>query len=356
MIAARREGNDEKEGEEENMGKTVKLADIAQQLGVSVVTVSKALSGQKGVSEALRDKITQLAEELGYQPPAGRKQAEESGYNIGVLIHEKYLDKYDSFYLQMYQGVTAKALSKGCFSLMEMVNETMEKRLEMPRMIREQKASGVIIIGRLSERYLDFLGANCGLPLIYMDFTDPRRNEDSVISDSYYGAYCLTNYLFKRGHRRIAYVGTVLATGSITDRYLGYQKALLERGERIREDWVIPDRHLEDGRIDEERLLGLPEDMPTAFFCNCDLTASMLIRKLQEKGYRVPEDISVAGYDNYLFPGLCNVEITTYEVDMKEMARRAVNKLIKKMKGESYRPGLCIVEGHLVEKDSVRSI
>ena len=76
---------------------------------------------------------------------------------------------------------------------------------------------------------------------------------------------------------------------------------------------------------------------------------------LHEHGYRVPEDISVVGYDNYLFPGLCDVAITTYEVDMKEMARQTVHTLIKKMAGEPYRQGICIVEGHMVTKDSVKA-
>lgn len=104
-----------------------------------------------------------------------------------------------------------------------------------------------------------------------------------------------------------------------------------------------------------DRLLQLPKEMPTAFVCNCDLTASFLIRRLHEHGYRVPEDISVVGYDNYLFPGLCDVAITTYEVDMKEMARQTVHTLIKKMAGEPYRQGICIVEGHMVTKDSVKA-
>ncbi|MBQ5851419.1 MAG: substrate-binding domain-containing protein [Lachnospiraceae bacterium] len=93
-----------------------------------------------------------------------------------------------------------------------------------------------------------------------------------------------------------------------------------------------------------------------AFFCNCDLVASMLIRKLQNEGYRVPEDISVVGYDNYLYPGLCNVNITTYEVDIKEMARKAVDNLIDKIKGIKGRESVSIIEGHLVEKDSVKNL
>ena len=162
--------------------------------------------------------------------------------------------------------------------------------------------------------------------------------------------------LIEKGHRDIAYVGTVLSTASITDRYLGYVKALMEKGIAIRDDWKIDDRYIETGKVDEERLIKLPEDMPTAFFCNCDLVASMLIRKLQNKGYRVPEDISVVGYDNYLYPGLCNVNITTYEVDIKEMARKAVDNLIDKIKGIKGRESVSIIEGHLVEKDSVKNL
>ena len=90
------------------MAKAVKLADIAEKVGVSNVTVSKALSGQKGVSEEMREKIQKLADELGYkQPSAARKESiRRQSYNIGVLIQESYLDKYDSFYWQMYQQVS----------------------------------------------------------------------------------------------------------------------------------------------------------------------------------------------------------------------------------------------------------
>ena len=85
------------------MAKAVKLADIAERVGVSTVTVSKALSGQKGVSEEVREKIRSIAEELGYQQPsAARKSQNQKSYNIGILISERFLDKYESFYWQMY--------------------------------------------------------------------------------------------------------------------------------------------------------------------------------------------------------------------------------------------------------------
>lgn len=339
------------------MAKAVKLADIGERLGVSTVTVSKALSGQKGVSEELRARIKELADEMGYkQPSAQRREKAGRSYNIGVLISERYLDKYDTFYWQMYQQVATKAVTKECFTLMEVLNVQMERECELPKMVQEQKADGYIIVGRLYERYLTFLNEKVNAPLVYLDFCDEKAGTDAVISDSYYGAYNLTNYLFDMGHRRIAYVGTILSTGSITDRYFGYVKSLLEHGIEVRDDWVIEDRDKETGEIDVERLIKLPEEMPSAFVCNCDLTAGYLIKKLQDAGYRVPGDVSVAGYDNYLFPGFCDVAITTYEVDMKEMARRAIHTLTKKINGENYRQGICIVEGHLVVKDSVGRI
>lgn len=339
------------------MAKAVKLADIAERVGVSSVTVSKALSGQKGVSEELREKIKKLAEEMGYRPPSAvRRERGQKGYNIGVLIAERYFAKYDSFYWQLYQQVAMKAAPEECFTLMEIVGERMELLNEMPKLIAEHKADGIIIIGRLADSYLDFLKQNVQIPIIYLDFCDEKAESDAVVSDSYYGAYRMTNYLFEMGHERIAYVGTLLSTGSITDRYMGYCRALMEHGIPLRRDWVIPDRDLETGKLYLADCIQLPEDMPTAFFCNCDLTASILIRRLQDAGCRVPEDISVAGYDNYLYPGLCGVALTTYEVDMKEMAHRAVHILIRKMSGEACRQGVSIVEGRLVVKDSVRKI
>ena len=178
--------------------------------------------------------------------------------------------------------------------------------------------------------------------------------EDSVISNSYYGSYLLTNYLFEQGHRKIAYVGTLLITASITDRYFGYAKSMMEHGVQIPKEWVIPDRDMKYGLINFDGKLENYKDQPTAYVCNSDLTASFLIKKLNEQGLSVPEDVSVVGFDNYLYPGLCEIGITTYEVDMKEMARKALHILIKKMNGEHYRQGISIVEGHMVHKDSVR--
>lgn len=339
------------------MAKAVKLSDIAERVGVSTVTVSKALSGQKGVSEEVRKKIRSIAEELGYQQPsAARKSQNHRNFNIGILISERFLVKYESFYWQMYQAVATRATAEECFTMLEVIGKAEEENGRMPKLVQERKVDGIIVIGKMMDAYLQHLNTEAGIPVIYLDYYNGREASDSVISNSYYGTYELTYYLYRMGHRKIAYVGTLLATESITDRYFGYQKALLELGLEQKKEWVLDDRHIETGEIDTVNMLQIPKDMPTAFVCNCDQTASFLIKKLKDNGYRVPEDISVVGFDNYLYPGLSDIQITTYEVDLEEMARRAIHNMISKISNENYKPGIHIVEGHMVLKESVAQI
>lgn len=338
------------------MAKSVKLADIAAIVGVSSVTVSKALSDQKGVSEELRERIKQLAEEMGYkQPSAMRKEHTSTTFTIGVIIPEHFLSKYDSFYWSLYQEITRYTTMQGGFSILEVVNQDDEEISNMPKLIQEKKIDGLIVLGGMMHTYLEVLQDESGIPIIYLDFYDENQEYDAVISNNFYGSFMLTNYLYKMGHRKIAYVGTLLSTQSITDRYLGYLKAIMENGLSLRQDWVIPDRDEKTGIIDTDNLIVLPEEMPTAFVCNCDLSAGYLIRKLNAAGYRVPEDISVVGFDNFLHPGMCDVAITTYEVDVERMSRRAVDILSHKMKNSEYHSGTSIVEGHIIYKDSVRA-
>ncbi len=219
-------------------------------------------------------------------------------------------------------------------------------------MVEERRVDGIVVIGRMNKEYLLNLEQASDIPVVYMDYYDNERELDTVIPNSFYGSYMLTNYLFDIGHREIAYVGTLCATNSITDRYLGYLKSLLEHGCMQRSEWIIDDRDIDSGYIDVDKYIQLPEQMPTAFVCNCDLTASYLIKKLEKAGYRVPDDISVVGFDNYLYPGTCDIGITTYEIDIVGMAKRTIHKIFKKISSENYTSGVFTVGGHLVQKDS----
>lgn len=333
------------------MAKSVRMADIAKELGVSTVTVSKALSDQKGVSEEMREKIKELAAQMGYKSGTSAKEGGHPSYNIGVLVLETYIEKYSSFYWEFYQKINTGAGKENCFVLFEILEAESEAQLIMPKLIQENKIDGLMILGQISTEYLEMLKEQSNVPRVYMDFYDRRVRADSVISNSFYGAYYLTDYLFEMGYTEIGYVGTLLATESITDRYLGYYKAVMEHGKEPRKEWVIQDR---ESHVQIYEKLELPQILPGAFVCNSDLAASKLIKALGEKGYRVPEDISVVGYDDYLYPGLCDIGITTYSVNMEKMSQIGIEMLLERMGGSTEPYIMQVIEGKFLERESVR--
>lgn len=336
------------------MSKGVRMSDIAQRLGVSTVTVSKALADQKGVSEEMRGRIKALAEEMGYKAPASARQETKSSHNIGVIMSEIYAERYATFYWEFYQKIITCAGQENCYVILEMLDSVREKELEEPKLVQGDRIEGLIILGSIQTKYLQMLKKKCRVPVVYMDFYNKQLQGDCVISNSFYGAYYMTNYLFQMGHRKIGFVGTTLATESIMDRYLGYLKSLMEHGVEIRKDWVLKDR--EENSVFCFELIPLPEELPTAFVCNSDLTASKIVKSLREAGYRVPEDVSLVGYDDWLYPGLCDVPITTYSVDMTKMAETAIELLIRRIGGDNGRSNMKIIEGDIVIRDSVKRL
>ena len=168
------------------MAKTVKMADIATKLGVSTVTVSKALSGQKGVSEEVRERIVRMAEELGYQRPAGKEEKKKS-FNIGVVVSGSYIEKYATFYWELYQELNTASVQRNCFVMLEILNAADEKAMIPPKLLKENKVDGLMILGGLKSAYLKMIRNHYATPTVYMDFYDSEIKEDSVISNSFYG-------------------------------------------------------------------------------------------------------------------------------------------------------------------------
>lgn len=332
------------------MVKAVRMADIAAKLGVSTVTVSKALAGKDGVSEPIREKIKALADEMGYRYGASSKKNSKNTGNVGILIPSGYVGKTNSFYWDMYELVVKRLANDGYFGILEMVSHEDETQVVEPRVLQDSKIDGLILIGQVANSYLEML-RQAKVPTMYLDFYDAESGGSCVISDGFYGMYTVTNYIISMGHRDIRFVGSIHSTSSICDRYYGYRRAMMEHNLPVTEDMVIPDRG-DDGTISVQ----LPEKLPTAFVCNCDLVAGNVLNRLKEKGIRVPEDVSIAGFDDYLFPGLSTIKFTTYAVDMDGMTRACVERLLRKIHNPNYEPTLKIVSGRFIVRDSVRRI
>ena len=333
------------------MSGIVKLKDIAKELEVSVVTVSNALSGKKGVSEAMRLKIIETAQRMGYDYSKYMKK-ETDNAKIGVVVEKGYLRVGASFYWELYQQVIYAAARRNSVTMFEEIDESATDAGELPRILSEGEVDGVFIIGWFSKPYIQNIVKESKRPVVLLDFYDREFACDAVISNNYVGMYKITRYLLEHGHRDIAFVGSVDMNDNIMDRYFGYRKGLAEWGISVRKEWVLEDRNIRTGEMRVE----LPERMPTAFACNNDLAAGYLYDKLMERGYRVPEDISVAGYDNYLYGHPFAREITTYNVDMAKMAETAVDILLKKRKKENRHQGVRYIDSYIIERNSVKNI
>ncbi|MDE7476916.1 MAG: substrate-binding domain-containing protein, partial [Lachnospiraceae bacterium] len=278
-------------------------------------------------------------------------------YTIGVITFETYFSRFASFYWKMYQEFATRAVKKNCFSMLEVISIYDEDNLVWPKLITEnQKIDGIVVIGKPKKSYLKMLYQNKKIPMVFMDFYDDEEIVDSVISASFNGMYRMTEYLIKNGHTQIAFVGTLMYTESITDRYFGYCKALMENGIEVRQEWIIKDREYSDGVIGMEYKLQLPKNMPTAFVCNNDVTAYALISQLEERNYRVPGDISVVGYDDYLYAEYGDSRITTYMVDMGEMSKIALSCIIRRIENISMNASVHIVNGRIIERTTVKKI
>lgn len=335
------------------MAKTVKLADIAKVVGVSTVSVSKALAGKGGVSEEMKERIKQTAEELGYVSPSAVKQSRAGGTgNIGVLLPQRFVGN-NTFYWSLYEHLVNVLSGRGYYGILELISLEDEKNCTMPNMVLDHKVDGVVVLGQTNNPYTEMIAENHIVPVIFLDYYMGKSEYDTVISDGFHGMYQLTNYLLEMGHTKIGFVGTILSTSSITDRYLGYLKAMMERGLSPKPEWIIPDREEGDAALLE---MVLPKELPTAFACNCDVVAYRLVNKLKTLGLSVPEDISVVGYDNYVLDGTDQEAITTYEVGMQRMAETCIKTLLKKICGDRYYKGVQVVTGHIIYKKSVRRI
>ncbi len=324
------------------------MSDIAKEMGISTVSVSKALSGKDGVSQEVREQIIEKAAEMGYRYNSIAQNMKEGvSYNIGVLVAERFFSD-NSFYSDLYQKVVKESNKQGYSSILEIISREDEKQGKLPNMVTFSKVDGLIILGQMKSKYIEKL-LDVGMPYIFMDFYDEHNMVDSVVSDSVHGSYLLTNHLIKMGHTKIGFVGDIHATSSILDRYVGYYKAMVQNQLEVRAEWVISDRDEEGDYI--SMCNGIT--MPTAFVCNCDEAAYHFVTELKEEGYRVPEDISVVGFDDFIFARLCSPMLTTFRIDLELMSEVAVSAIIKKVHDENYRIGRKVIGGELVFRDSV---
>lgn len=333
--------------------KEVRLEHIAEEVGVSIVTVSNALNGRKGVSEELRDRIRDTAAAMGYQMSRSENRKRTEMSRIGVVVAERYVRQFPSFYMDIYMKAAQELNKKGGVSILEVVDEGKERLLHGFTGFLDDEVDGIIIIGEMDRNYIQAVRKEYEVPIVCVDYYDILPDMDYIVCDSFGGMEQLTDLLLDAGCRSLMFVGNPQATGSIMDRYMGYCKALEKRGIPVRREDLILDR-FSDG-YDYKLRVELPAALPDGFVCNCDKTANILIGELLQRGVKIPEEVSVVGFDHYYSNVQEGLELTTYEYDQRAIAQISTGTILKRIGGAAKASGIRFVEGKVIYGNTVRA-
>lgn len=329
------------------MKNKVRMKDLAKELNISVVSVSKALSDKEGISDELKTKIKSKAEEMGYVVDVRAKSMKSGkGYNIGIIIPEYFFGKTNNFYFEIYGQITSYLHEKDFYSILYLLKKDEIANKKIPRFCYDDSLAGIICLGQINKEYLIEL-KNTGVPLILSDFYENIDGITSVETNNYLSGFTTAKYLYDMGHREIGFVGNLDATNNILDRYMGCQKFCIEKGLTNVKKYLIDDRDRNDNIFKE---FTLPKKMPTSFICNCDEVAFYFIKYLKNKGYKVPEDISVISFDNTIFSSFSVPSITTYVTDTSSIAEKSVSKILE----DNLISERIYINGSIIERESVQ--
>ena len=308
----------------------ISIKDVAKIANVSYSTVSRALADSPRVKPATRARIKRLAREMGYTPSAAaRSLVTQRSMTIGVVA----TTMTDMFQAEVIQAIEHAALSHEYSVILTQSGFGSERELAEIRALRERRVDGIILISvRTGGVYAAVLqGTNIPLVFINSCQTDYGR---SVRVDSLRGGTEAVEHLLELGHRRIAYI-----TGPDEDwdnlaRQEGYEQALLSCGISVDPDLVVQGDCRPGGGIRAmQQLLSLPSP-PTAVFCYNDATALGALRYAYSVGKRVPNDLSIIGFDNTDLSAYFEPPLTTIAQPKQALGQKAMEVILSMLRGE----------------------
>ena len=310
------------------------MKDIARELGVSVATVSRALSDSPSISRERRQAIQQFAREHNYFPNVIAEQLRHSRRNpsraIGVIVPE-FVHYYFSCILD---GIEAEASSRGYQILVAKSNESYEQEVRICEAMLRNKVCGIIVSqAKDTERYDHFVQLDAaGVPLVFYDRICPAINANRVVVDDYMGTMNAVSHLIDTGCRRIAFYGAPMNMEIAKNRFNGYRDALYKHGLTLDEGLV----RICDNRADAERItpaMMQMENRPDAFFAVNDETAIGILTQVKRMGFNVPDEVSICGFTNGFRATVCDPMLTTVEQRGSQVGKEAADILIGLVEG-----------------------
>lgn len=329
------------------------IKQISEITGFSQATVSNALNRKKGVNQQTSEKIFKVAEELGYTIGRSYDKIKFVTYRKNGLIIDDSM-----IFPAMIEGVERQAKSLGyetVFSRLDREDVEFEEKLQE---VLNDRESMVILLATemLEEDYEPFLSYD-GYMVLLDGWSDSMRF-DAVLINSIDASSMAIEYLIEKGHTKIGYLRGDYRIKAFQCRQYGYEKTLLKHGLEVRPEYSFTvGTQLESAYRDMKNILLKEPEFPTAIFADDDLIAVSAMRAMTEAGIRIPEDVSVVGFDDERFGMLFCPALTTIRVYKQEMGEIAVRRLLDYIRypgGESHTK--IEVSADFIERESVRDI
>jgi len=333
----------------------VTIKDIAEKAGVSVATVSRALNGKPDISPETKKRILTIVKELNYTlNNIARAFVTKETKCIGVIV----ADNSNPFYAEIIRGIEETTMKQGYSIILCNTNEDIKREIKAVQILKEKRVDGMII--NPTQKKIEHLKVlkKEGIPFVLLNRNIEELEVDCVKNDNIYGAYQATEHLIKLGHRRIAHITGPLYTSSVRERIEGYKKALDTYNIPIKDELILnTSLTLSGGYEASLKLLKLPNP-PTAIFAYSDIMAIGVIRACKELKIKIPEDLSLVGYDDIEVASFIEVPLTTMHQARYDIGVIITNLLIKRIKRpNSKKPPQCIVlKPELIVRNSTKAI
>lgn len=335
----------------------VTIKDIARELGISPSTVSRALKDHPDISPATKKAVNDLAEKLNYQPNIVALSLRQSKTNtLGVVIPEIV----HFFFSTVISGIEDVAYSAGYNVILTQSNESLEREKTDIKALFNSRVDGMLISLSRETAAFDHIESmlNKGVPMVFFDRVYESENSSKVIVDDFSGAKEATLHLIDQGCKRIVHLEGPPNLGITKQRLEGYVEALKERNIPFDQNLVIPcpEASIDAGKVTTEKLLESMSPLPDGIFASSDPVAMGAMQVMRDKGIKIPQDIAVVGFSNWLFCEMTDPPLSTVDQPGFEMGQEATKLLIRqieaKTKGGDPQPETKVLKTRLIERKS----
>jgi LacI family transcriptional regulator len=330
----------------------VTIADVAARASVSPAAVSKVLRNAYGVSPDMRARVRQAMTDLKYRPHAAARGMRGQTYTIGVMLPEIR----NPFFPDIIDGVTEQLGGTDYQVLIGAGGGDPDSNARVTDAMIDRRMDGLILVGPLiRQRQLEDTART--VPTVVIGRHGKSASYDAVVDDDIMGAALIVDHLADLGHRRIAHIGHKdpgrgwPTTMPHNVRAEGYRQAMRQRGLESEIDLVSTAYSERGGYLGARQLLSRPVP-PTAIFAGADVAAIGVLNAVDEAGLRVPEDVSLAGYDNTTIAALGPISLTSVDQDGRLLGVNAARLLLERIQGQRQRSVLLSLTPSLVPRRS----